>query len=600
MIKYQDIRLLEKDVAARIAAGEVVERPLSVVKELVENSIDASADSVTVEIKKGGREYIRVTDNGCGIADGQLEIAFKRHATSKIRTDEDLDSIESLGFRGEALASIAAVSKCELITKTSDEKLGSFIRINGGETEEIGNTAAENGTSVIIRDLFYNTPARKKFLKADNAESSLIIDYVSKIAIAYPDIKFRIISNDNVLFATQGKGDLKKTILTVYGSAADVNLLPVDYSAEGIRLFGFISAPKDSRTNRKYQVFYVNGRLVKNKTLEKALDDAYSDKLFDGRYPSCYLFLELSPQSLDVNIHPHKTEIRFYDDDAVKDFSVRAIRRALLDPESNTIKSTEVKTESEKFSYAPVIPKVMPEKTSASADDEGGVDRIILSSTKPAENYFDQLRMSEPLVNEQVEANFYKPSEKLVFSSLEPIGQVFATYIVLRDTEYVYYIDQHAAHERIMYEKLLKSFNSEENASQILLMPFMVQLNAKERAAAEDKISLLLSLGFSIEDFGPEDLIVKAVPGCMSQKEAEDFVYDVIDNDARDVRLKLKDIISAACKSAVKANDILSEEEINELLILLDQCENPYSCPHGRPTYIRFSEYELEKMFKRK
>ena len=607
---YGDIRLLEKDVADKIAAGEVVERPLSVVKELTENSIDAGATSISVEIEKGGREYIRVTDNGCGIAPEQVSLAFMRHATSKIRLEEDLNGIQTLGFRGEALASIAAVSKTELITKTAGEKAGTRIRIHGGETVECGSVASDEGTTIIVRDLFYNTPARRKFLRSDSAEASLVIDYLSKMAIACPDVRIRVKNNGSILFSTLGGGDLLKAIQTVYGAAAEYRLLPVDYSEGGtLRLRGYVSAPTGFRKNRRMQICFVNGRLVKDKTLDNAIDEAYRDKLFDGCYPVVFLFLETDPSAVDVNIHPHKTEVKFYDERGIYEFAVRGIRKALLAPDAENVgemmaQKAEVPTPaaSPSVSYPGWEPPAecsVAETVNTVSWNE--VNNINLSSTEP-DDYFSQLRQKEESGRQQtLEETFKEISpQRLTFSSLELVGQVFATYIVLRDENYVYFMDQHAAHERVMYERLLESFNSEDTQTQMLLMPKIIQLPAADKAAAEGKTDLLRSLGYVIEDFGPNEFIVKEVPAFFDESEAEEFLRSVVESDFKDTQARRDEIIMASCKSAVKGNDVLAPEEIRQLLIDLDLCENPYNCPHGRPTYIRFSEYDLEKMFKRK
>ncbi|MBR4150116.1 MAG: DNA mismatch repair endonuclease MutL, partial [Firmicutes bacterium] len=474
---YGDIRLLEKDVADKIAAGEVVERPLSVVKELTENSIDAGATSISVEIEKGGREYIRVTDNGCGIAPEQVSLAFMRHATSKIRLEEDLNGIQTLGFRGEALASIAAVSKTELITKTAGEKAGTRIRIHGGETVECGSVASDEGTTIIVRDLFYNTPARRKFLRSDSAEASLVIDYLSKMAIACPDVRIRVKNNGSILFSTLGGGDLLKAIQTVYGAAAEYRLLPVDYNEGGsLRLRGYVSAPTGFRRNRRMQICFVNGRLVKDKTLDNAIDEAYRDKLFDGCYPVVFLFLETDPAAVDVNIHPHKTEVKFYDERVIYEFAVRGIRKALLAPDAENVgEMMAQKAEAPAPAAAPSVsyPGWDPQAECSVAETVNTVswnevNNINLSSTEH-DDYFSQLRQKEESGRQQtLEETFKEISpQRLTFSSLELVGQVFATYIVLRDENYVYFMDQHAAHERVMYERLLESFNSEGTQTQM-------------------------------------------------------------------------------------------------------------------------------------
>lgn len=654
---YSEIRLLEKDVADRIAAGEVVERPLSVVKELTENSIDAGATSITVEIEKGGKDYIRVSDNGRGIASGEVELAFRRHATSKIRLEEDLSRIQTLGFRGEALASIAAISKTELITRTAFEKAGTRICISGGETLELGSIASDEGTTIIVRDLFYNTPARRKFLKSDSAEASLIIDYLSKMALACTDVRIRVKNNGNILFSTRGTGELLKAVQTVYPGIAEMNLLAAKYTEGGYTLKGYVSAPTASRRDRRQQIFFVNGRLVRSRTLEIALDEAYRDKLFEGRYPAAVLFVETDPSAVDVNIHPHKTEIRFFDDQAVYEFMVRGIRQTLLAPsagdagaslagraqvpdgggagdregfgdgfgagagsDATSAAAGLAASPAAPVQYADVINlssiaqdtffSQLREKAEAEElygngaaqppDDADGPDAADANGSAYGSGSRPDRGIERGVQQQMAEASFDPDLRHLKFSSLEPVGQVFATYIVLRDEGYVYFVDQHAAHERVMYERLLSAFNSQETLTQVLLMPQIIQFSASDKAAAEGKTKLLRDLGYVIEDFGPSEYIVKEVPAFFDESEAMDFLRSVVESGFSDIQARRDEIIMASCKSAVKGNDLLAPEEIRQLFADLDRCENPYNCPHGRPTYIRFSQYDLEKMFKRK
>ena len=351
------IKLLEKKVADKIAAGEVVDRPLSVVKELVENSIDAGADAVVVEIKKGGKTYIRVSDTGCGINADEVTTAFKRHATSKITEAEDLDSIQTLGFRGEALASIAAVSRTELITKTADAKTGTSITVEGGETAGISAIGCDGGTTVIVRDLFYNVPARYKFMKSDSAEAGLITEFVSQMALAYPYIRFKLINNEAVQFLTQGRGDRYSSILTIYSKDIGKSLVPVEYENGEMKLSGYVSNVGESRNSRKNQIFFVNGRVVSSKVMDTAVKNAYKERLFMGRFPIAFLFLEVKPDTLDVNIHPNKKEIRFDDEKSVELFVTEAIKQALATKEAApTVNIAEIKPE-KPVSKAPAAEK---------------------------------------------------------------------------------------------------------------------------------------------------------------------------------------------------------------------------------------------------
>ena len=612
------IRALPKELSDKIAAGEVVERPVSIVKELIENALDAGATAITCEIQKGGKTYIRVTDNGCGIPAEEVELAFMRYATSKIASQEDLDAIGTLGFRGEALASIAAVSRTELITKTHEAKSGMRIRIEGGVCEERKEAACESGTTILVTDLFYNTPARRKFLKPENAEAALISDYVSKMALAYPGVRFRFISNGTILYSTLGNSDLKSAILTLYSPQMVKGMLSVEgaQSEEGMKLSGFVSSPAYSRNNKRMQIFFVNGRWIKSKVMEEALEEAFSDKLFDGRHPAAFLFLEIDPRSVDVNIHPHKTELKFYDERSVSEFMIRAIRASLLTPEGVVESSSlarPVSREAETV-YAKPYESLKNEGFSL-AEEQGAyqakasefvniVDINSLQETieesKPAK-LFAQLREESESGEQQVISQV--SNERFLFSSLSIIGEAFATYIIAKDDSHVYMIDQHAAHERILFEELQRIFNGAEAPSQPLLAPILLQLGSVSKIALGEKLALLLTIGYRIEEFGMGDVIIKEIPVCMGLQEAEDFAIHILQLDSvkpSDLQFKRDELTQNACKAAVKGGDRLDTEEMKAILLQLDRCENPFSCPHGRPTLIRFSQSDLERQFKRK
>lgn len=613
------IKLLEKKVADKIAAGEVVDRPLSVVKELVENSIDAGSTGIVVEIKKGGKAYIRVSDNGCGINADEVIIAFKRHATSKITEAEDLDSIQTLGFRGEALASIAAVSRTELITKTSDAKTGTSIAVEGGETAGISPIGCDEGTTVIVRDLFYNVPARYKFMKSDNAEASLITEFVSQMALAYPDIKFKLINNDSVQFLTQGKGDRYNSILTIYSSSIGKSLVPVEYENGEMKLEGYVSNVGESRNSRKNQIFFVNGRVVSSKVMDTAVKNAYKERLFMGRFPIAFLFLTVKPDTLDVNIHPNKKEIRFDDDKSVELFVTEAIKQALSTKEAapavsadilqqlspkpelkiNTAmpKSAESETMPENQAAEPdnteAVPKPEPQKIIIGGEQENNTQlnvKQLLSTMRESSELRENTSIIKPAVS--------RPFE---FSSLTIRGTVFATYIIAEDESDMYLIDQHAAHERIFYEKLIKQFETETKLHQPVLMPLMFDLPTSVTDTAWQNV--LFNMGYTIEQFGERTYRITEIPMFMDISEAEDFVKDFISSINDDTNLKsqktIDTIASKACKSAVKANDSLSDIEIRQLIADLAACENPFSCPHGRPTFIKLGRYQIERMFRR-
>lgn len=600
------IKALSKELAAKIAAGEVVERPLSIVKELLENSIDAGAGAVTVEIKRGGKEYIRVTDNGKGIEKDQLELAFTRYATSKIATEEDLGNIVSLGFRGEALASVAAVSRVELISKPADMKIGGKIIIEGGEEKLLSDAGCEDGTTIIVRDLFFNLPVRKKFMKPDNTESSLIADYLQKMALAYPDIKLRFINNGSILFSTLGKGDLFEVIKSLYSPQTARSLVEVNYSQAKMHIYGYTSGSEFSKTNKRGQVFFVNGRWIKSKLLDSAVAEAYHDKLFDGRYPVCYLFLEFEPSAIDVNVHPSKTEIKFFDEALIKDFTVLGIRKALLAAEAAPNIADLMKKPQ---SFAEAAQSRMEGYSVSEVPPESSAAKNIFLSLDGHESFFQNLREEQQVIESQVVEvsesvmKELRKERRFYFKGLKAIAQIFTTYILAVDDNNLYIVDQHAAHERIMYERLLSKFNGEEAVSQILIAPILIHASSSQTAAFDQWGALLSSIGFSIESFGPNEFLVKEIPASLKLREAELFINSVMESDVDDpenLQEKRDAIISASCKAAVKGGDKLNKEEIEKLFEDLDSCENPFSCPHGRPTFLRFSEGEIERFFKRK
>ena len=607
------IRILDKSTADKIAAGEVVERPLSVVKELVENSIDSGAKKIVVEIKNGGKSYIRVTDDGCGIAADECEKAFMRHATSKIINAEDLNSISTLGFRGEALASIAAISRTELLTKTKESKTGSKLIIEGGQIIERAPIGCPDGTTMVIRDLFFNTPARLKFMRADSAESSSVIEFVTDIALAYPDIRIQMINNDKILFATNGRGNRGQTIATLTSSILADKLIPFIYEEEGITVEGYVSGPGESRSSRKNQVFFVNGRVIDSKVIEKGINRAYSDRLFEGRFPICYLFITVSPERMDVNIHPNKRQVRFYDEDAIINTVKKGIITALDSEEA-------VPTIKEKLKpYNKIENKKDNPKEVRDAVDINSLLSNYEQTKESNKTIFEQNTVETPKEKEIVETQeqikiavqeeISKPiftvtePKRFDFSSLQIHGQFFGTYIQLSDEETIYFIDQHAAHERIFFEKLMNQFQSREKHRQPLLIPITFEVSHADKEREDLWLTVFEDMGFSLDEFGPLSYRVSEIPMFMSMSEAEDFLSDFTDGigtyeDIRDNKT-LDKIATRACKAAVKANDYLSKEEIKQLITDLDKCNNPFSCPHGRPTFIKITKSDLEKRFKR-
>lgn len=625
------IRVLEKKVADKIAAGEVVDRPVSIVKELLENSIDAGADSITVEIKNGGKSYIRVTDNGCGIDAGETALAFTRHATSKITEASDLDAISTLGFRGEALASICAVARVELVTKTPQAKLGHRILAEGSEIIESTGTGCPDGTTITVKDLFYNVPARQKFLSSDSGEARRITDLVSRIALSYGDIRISLINGSKRVFSTQGRGNILNSIVAVYGNDTAKDLLPVDSSRDGYMIRGFVSPPSDSLSSRSRQIFCVNGRVVSSRVLEKALDEAYREKMFQGRFPLAFLFLAMPPEKLDVNIHPTKKEVRFDDDFEVMDFVQKAIVRALsvkaaipeVTSEQKAVETIGAEGAARESADVACRPgSELPEREKAEDTEQVDINKLLSElrrkkEQEDAEAYIpaemtktlapthripsEGISAAEhgPAVMEP-EAALYRPFD---IDSLDTVTSVFNTYIIATDSDSMYLIDQHAAHERIMYEKLLAQYNSSEKIRQQLLIPLNFNISAQVAGSEDSWHDALLAIGYDVENFGGRNYLVRAIPAFMSMEEAESFLADVFASledkpDLTNTKI-LERIIMRSCKSAVKGGDILKKEEIDALMDSLKKCVNPFSCPHGRPTFIRMTEYEIRKMFRR-
>ncbi len=635
------IRVLDKSIADKIAAGEVIDRPVSIIKELLENSLDAGADSITVEIRNGGKSYIRVTDNGCGIESDQVEIAFRRHATSKISSEKDLDAIGTLGFRGEALASICAVSRVELITKTRDARTGQKAAVDGSQIIENTATGCPDGTTVTVRDLFYNVPARRKFMGSDSAETRRIVDMVSRISLAYVDVKITLINGNKTVFATRGNGNIYNNIIKIYGSDIGRDLLPVDGRQGDFIIRGFVSPPSESAPSRNKQIFCVNGRVVSSKVLEKGLEDAYREKLFAGRFPVAFLFLSLPPEKLDVNVHPTKKEIRFDDDFEVEDFVRTNVSKALRVKESlpqirgenlkNQVSTGEEQTVNlyEKTPATALYAndngekntttdgRIFEKNASGAAAVQTPGSAAVTAPEVPVVKVREQGEQVEikSLLSEMREERQdteqrdremtpKKPDRRdFDFRELHYMGALFNTYIMACDDDDFYLIDQHAAHERVFYEKLLRQYNEREKLSQQLLLPLNMNVSANVTVTEDVWIEDVRSMGYDIEFFGSNTYIVREIPAFMELREAEDFLTDFFKElgsrpDLTD-RNVLEKIVMRSCKSAVKGGDVLTEAEIDGLIKDLSACVNPFSCPHGRPTFIRMTRYEIEKLFKR-
>ena len=609
------IKVLDSFTADKIAAGEVIERPVSAVKELVENSIDAGASAIIIEIRGGGKTLIRVTDDGCGIPSDEAETAFLRHATSKISSVTDLDRITSLGFRGEALASISAVSRLTMVTKTADSSLGTKLVLHGGQRVSAERTGANKGTTIIAEDLFYNTPARRKFLKSDAREASAVIELIQQLAVYYSDIRFMMINNGQTLFSTSGDGDALAAIISLYPEFSGIKLIPV----EGPGISGFVSDPGSTRTNRKGQMFFVNGRIVSSSIIEKGLVEGYNGRIFSG-HPSAILFIDQDPADIDVNIHPGKREIKFLrQDDVMRDIS-EAVSKAvsteagvprsiLRIEETADMSATEagnaVKTESEQTSIRDFLQTLKREDTDDDASSPETIPKILNNSseTEKSEPEYD-IRAEEIRGYSFAESHSaeYTP-RPFDFEDLTLKGYVFDTYIIMQSRDALYIFDQHAAHERVFYEKFMRGYNNSTHAPQPVLTSFTLNVSADvyyaERAWLED----MKDFGYAIEDFGDKTFIVRGIPSYMSAEEAESFARSYIDavgEEAGYNKTVVDKLIMRSCKSAVKAHDRLSELEISDLMDSLSKCENPFSCPHGRPTFIKMTVYDIERSFRRK
>ena len=640
------IKILAKQISDKIAAGEVVTGPISVVKELVENSIDAGANSITVEIKDGGKSYIRITDNGSGIPADQVELAFKPHATSKIAKEDDLDSINTLGFRGEALTSIAAVSKLEMITKPEDDRVGISIYMEGGEIIEKKDTGANKGTTIIVKDLYFNTPARMKFMKSDRSESTKIIDLISRIAIAYPEIKIRLVNNENILFSTTGKGDVLNNIFQVYGTETKDDLMLAERKSDDYKLRAYISPSSYTKKTRRNQIYFVNGRVVNNKTIENAISRGYEEFVFEGRYPVAYVFLEINPLKLDVNVHPAKTEVRFNEPPTLSQFIYNTIydrlktKEAIPDitPKSpgRQKKESIFKFDDNKMDFDPTFyenEKKAKDKTekieqvniktlmTTKYDDNGkinendspiqsGTDEITIKTSDTGDNsgikdnYEKTVYEDEATYDSKSEPKSKRPKgmEELDIKNLKVMDSIFATYILATDDDNIYIIDQHAAHERINYELFLNQFHTNEKLSQQILEPIVINVSAASMNNIEPWIELINKLGYESEIFGDRSIIVKAIPAFLEFHEAENMIKDIIDNMDNNVprnHVAIEKLIQRSCKASIKANHLLKLAEIKVLLTELSKCENPFSCPHGRPVFVKLSKYDVEKLFRR-
>jgi DNA mismatch repair protein MutL len=623
------IILLDENTSNQIAAGEVIERPASVVKELVENAIDAGADNITVEIKNGGIKFIKVIDNGSGIDTDDIEIAFERHSTSKIKGARDLDNIRTLGFRGEALASIASVSKITLITKTDKDKNGKRATLKAGDILEISNCGTGKGTTFIIEDLFFNTPARFKFLKKDMTEARYISDTVMRIALGNPDIRLKLINNGKTAMQTVGDNKLDSAIYSVYGRDMAKDILRVSHEGENISIKGYIGRETIAKASRKYQSIFINKRYIKSSTIAAALDQGFSTYLMKNKFPFAVLDIDINPGYLDVNVHPAKTEIRFSDEKYIFREVYIAVRNALESGRNYNDITLEKPVIAEKVSYKA---KEKNRKTEEKAEVSEPVTEYINQQTinvyneLKKDNLFKSINDKEKTVIENEEEIQNKNTENapneeeiqdksLVSSIVEEekekqeyselleskyIGSIFNTYIILEINDELMFLDQHAAHERIVYERLKEKHEKNEKLSQVLLESIIVSMEASEYSIYKEYEKELKETGFETEDFGDNSVIIRSIPIEYKGINSNSFKEILSSLDDLKTEPDYEKVLKTACKIAIKANDAIKESEVLELLTELSKCENPYHCPHGRPTAFKISKTELEKKIRRK
>ena len=597
-----DIKVLPQNIADKIAAGEVAERPSAVVKELVENSIDAKATSIEVEIHKGGIKYIRVMDNGCGIKKDQVETAFMRHATSKLREIEDLYSIGTMGFRGEALSSICAVSNVRVITRHEDEDEGTVMEISRGIPSPKEDIACNKGTIMEISDLFENIPARMKFLKKDSTEAGYVADILGRIAMANPTIAFKYICDGAEIFSTSGDGNLKNVILNVYGLDYAKGLLEVDYEKDGVHIFGVCGKSDLARGNRTRQTLFVNGRYIKNHVIAKVAEEAYRNSIMVGKFPFFVLNINLSPALVDVNVHPAKTEIKIADEKKVYDIVYSAVSQALsagvkeqVQEKKSSYEYKEAPKESSQFKMRlPFFGGSKQEEV-----DTKTIEQFIeFTSPKKEENVFRE--------EDKTEDVFEFIEEKEEETPYNVIGQIFDTYVLIQRGEEVLFIDQHAAHERFRFEKLLSDYKAKKSFSQMLLVPIVMNLSPNEMETFKENQQVLMDFGFEAEEFGSDGIIIRQTPILSGDEEIKGLMSEMIEalekgfkNSLWDFEEKMIDMIS--CKYAIKANKKLSFAEMEDIAKkTFDLMENGKgTCPHGRPIAISLSKQDFEKMFKR-
>ena len=639
------IHLLSQNTIDQIAAGEVVERPRSVVKELTENAIDAGATAISVEIKEGGISLIRVTDNGSGIEKSQIRKAFLRHATSKIEDAQDLPHIQSLGFRGEALSSICAVSQMELITKTQEDFTGIHYQIEGGAECEFSEIGAPKGTTFLVRNLFYNVPARRKFLKQPQTEGSYVADLMEHLALSHPDISIKFIVNGQVRFQTSGNNQLKEVIYRIYGKEVTDHLIDFSLNGKSVHVRGFLGKPEQNRSNRNFEIFFVNGRYVHNDVLQKAVEEGYKQYLMQHKFPFCVLHFEFEPEDIDVNVHPAKMEIRLQHGAEVYAEIAAAIRDRLHEIELiPDVLLTEEKEQTPQIRQAPepfevnrtYMERIQEPVAEYTRNQRQSGEQYETSRQQPemvAEEktpYQAKLSVQKILGDHPVNTtesdlhhNIIKSAEHILVEkpvqldlfeenfvdvksreSYQILGQIFDTYWLIAFKDKLFIMDQHAAHEKVKYERLVKELKNKTVTSQQITPPVVLHLDSKEEQALLSYRDYFTSLGFEIEEFGTGSVAIRSMPVDLYGCEEMEFFREVLDELCENPMKDQPDVIlnklaSMACKAAVKGNNSLTLEEVSALLDEMLTLDNPYHCPHGRPTIISMSRYEIEKKFKR-
>lgn len=616
------IALLSQETIDKIAAGEVIERPCSVVKELVENAIDAKATAITVEIKDGGTSFIRISDNGCGIEKSEVPLAFLRHSTSKIRSVEDLLCVNSLGFRGEALSSIAAVARVELITKTTESLTGVRYVIEGSKEITIEDIGAPNGTTFLVKDLFYNTPARKKFLKSAQTEASYIADMVEKLALSHPSVSFKFISNNQTKLHTSGNGNIKDLIYHVFGRDISSNVLAVDFENAYFSVNGYIGKPIVTRGNRNYEIYFINGRYIKSSLLSKSIEEAYKNFLMQHQYPFCVLYFTFKGDGLDVNVHPTKMELRIEHNTEVYQLLCEGLYNVLT--KIDLIPEVPVSQEKVKSAtITPVYKESIPEPFETRRINETREHAIFPTDTlvkiqesvkkdSPYEKKYsapyalDTYTQQPSVVHENItlydiDKNFLTQDSK---KKHHIIGQLFKTYWLVEFEDKLFIVDQHAAHEKVLYERTMNQLAEKEYTSQAISPPIVLTLDAKEALMLEKYQEQISRMGYVVEHFGGKEYMIEAVPDNLFHIDMKDLFIEMLDDFSNlsgkeAPELILEKVASMSCKAAVKGNQNLSVSEFDALVTELLELENPYNCPHGRPTIISMTKYEIEKKFKR-